>query len=272
MSDPRRRAAARKLGIAGIVVVAILIWSQCSRHAPSFLPFVPEHLPDFADYTDVNEKKTAFFDFLAPHIEAVNQGILKDRRRLEAIRADAAEGDAPGWIDRRWITHLAERYEFEDIPEKPTLAFVDQLLRRVDIIPPSLIMAQAANESAWGTSRFARQGNNLFGMRTYEPGTGIVPKRRAAGATWEVAAYDTVREGLADYIQTLNTGSTYRQLRNLRRDLRRQDRTISGSVLAGGLTRYSEKGYEYVAIIRSMIRSNKLAQYDEAHMAAERGE
>lgn len=271
MAARLRRHAGRNLTIAGLVITALIIWGQCSRTAPSFIPFAPEHLPDFADYTDTAEKKAAFFDYLAPHIEAVNAGVLQERRHLAKIRADLADGGSAGWLDRRWLTKTATRYEF-DIPETFDLPFVDQMLQRVDVIAPSLIMAQAANESAWGTSRFAKLGNNLFGMRTYEPGSGIVPKRRPAGQTWEVAAYDTVREGLADYVHNLNTNGTYLHLRRIRRDLRRNDRTISGVALAGGLTRYSEKGYEYVAIIRSMIRSNNLAKYDEAHMAAERGE
>ncbi len=263
--------ATRNLAIAAAVIIALILWGQCSRTAPSFIPFAPEHLPDFADYTDTNEKKVAFFDYLAPHIEAVNSAVLQERRHLEKIRADLIDGDAPGWLDRRWLTRTAERYEFE-VPETFDVAFLDLMLRRVDVIAPSLIMAQAANESAWGTSRFAKLGNNLFGMRTYEPGTGIVPKRRPAGQTWEVAAYDTVREGLADYVHNLNTNDTYQHLRSIRRDLRRNHRTISGTALAGGLVRYSEKGYEYIAIIRSMIRSNELLKYDEAHMAAEKGE
>ena len=182
-----------------------------------------------------------------------------------------ADGDAPGWLDRRWIARTAEHYDLE-VPDEIDLAFLDLMLRRVDIIPPSLIMAQAANESAWGTSRFAKQGNNLFGMRSYEPGSGIVPKRRAAGATWEVAAYDSVHESIAAYIQTLNTGKSYQHLRSIRRDLRRKNQTISGTALAGGLIRYSERGHEYIAIIRSMIRSNRLLDYDKAHMAAEQAE
>ena len=265
------RRASRHLALAAVVITALILWGQCSRNAPSFLPFAPERLPDFASYTDTNEKKNAFFDYLAPHIEAVNSAILQERRHLEKIRADFVAGDHPGWLDRRWLARTAERYEAE-MPDPVDLAFLDLMLRRVDVIAPSLIMAQAANESAWGTSRFAKLGNNLFGMRTYDPGTGIVPKRRPAGQTWEVAAYDSVREGLAAYVHTLNTGDTYPLLRRIRRDLLRQDRSIAGTALAGGLVRYSEKGYEYIAIIRSMIRSNNLLKYDEAHMAAEKGE
>ena len=265
----RRPYARRKLAIPAVAsLLTILVWGKCSR-TPSFLPFAPEPLPDFSHYTDIEAKKSAFFDFLAPQIETVNRTILEERTRLLGLRDALAAGDRPGWLDRRWIARTAEHYALE-VPEDIDLAFLDLMLRRVDIIAPSLIMAQAANESAWGTSRFARQGNNLFGMRSYEPGTGIVPKRRASGATWEVAAYDSVRESIEAYIQTLNTVSSYQHLRSIRRDLRRKDQVISGLTLAGGLTSYSERGSAYIAIIRSIIRSNQLFDYDEAHMEAEK--
>jgi len=223
--------------------------------------FGAEHIPDFGKISNSQEKKTAFFEYLAPRIAAANAPILEQREKLLKIRAQVAADGNPGWLDTRYLKKALVRYEFE-VPEKIELNHVDDLLTRADIIPPSLIIAQAANESAWGTSRFAKHGNNFFGMRTYTPGTGIVPKRRAAGATWEVVAYDSVIQGIGAYIQTLNTNKAYRQLRLIRREQRRKHQTISGNALAGGLLRYSEKGHEYISVVRSMIRSNNLATYD----------
>lgn len=220
-----------------------------------------EHIPDFGKISNSKEKKTAFFEYLAPRIAEANAPIFEQRAKLLKIREQVAEDGDPGWWDTRWLKKMMAQYEF-DLPEEVTLNHVDDLLTRADIIPPSLIMAQAANESAWGTSRFAEEGNNFFGMRTYTPGTGIVPKRRAPGATWEVAAYDSVSDGIGAYIQTLNTNKAYLQLRLIRREQRRKEQTISGSALAGGLLRYSEKGHEYISIVRSMIRRNNLAEYD----------
>lgn len=242
----------KPITIAAVVAVGmLLLWGRGCRSS----------MPDFGAYENVQEKKDAFFGYLLPHIEAVNAAILADRADLQAIRDDMAEGDSPGWLDRRRLGQLTEDYDLE-APEEISLGFVDRLLRRVDVVAPSLVLAQAANESAWGTSRFARQGNNLFGMRTYEPGTGIVPTGRPAGATWEVAAYPSVRGSIDAYAHNLNTNDSYRQMRRIRADLRLRDQTISGLALAGGLLRYSERGAEYVAIIRSMIRSNDLDQYD----------
>ncbi|MCF3648929.1 glucosaminidase domain-containing protein [Synoicihabitans lomoniglobus] len=250
---PRQRSVVTIAKVAGVVVVLFFVGRWI---------FGPEHLPDFGSIEDTSEKKAAFFTYLLPHITAVNEEILQQRATLQAIRDDLAEDDdEPGWLNRRRLDELCVAYDLEP-PETYNLAFVDRLLRRVDIIAPSLVMAQAAIESAWGTSRFARQGNNLFGMRTYEPGTGIVPKRRPAGATWEVAAYDSVRGAIDNLAHNLNTNGSYRQMRSIRRDLRRRGAPITGSALAGGLVRYSEKGHEYISMVRSMIRVNDLERFD----------
>jgi len=236
-------------------VVVVLLWGSCQL-------ITTERLPEFAKYGDTSEKKDAFFTYLGEHIDEVNTDILKQRARLQDIREGLGPDEEPGWLDRRWVHRALEAYEFDPV-ETITSETLRQLAQRMDIIPPSMILAQAAIESAWGTSRFARQGNNLFGMRTYEPGTGIVPKRRAAGATWEVAAYDTVNEGLAAYIHNLNTHGPYLQLRASRAAMRSRDQTLSGTTLTGGLRSYSELGYEYVAKVRGMIRSNNLERFDK---------
>lgn len=236
-------------------VVIVFLWGACQL-------ITKERLPDFSDYTDTNEKKEAFFTYLESHIKEVNAEILTQRERLLEIREDLEPGEEPGFFDLRWVHEQLEIYEFDPV-EKISDETLRQLAQRMDIIPPSLVLAQAAIESAWGTSRFAREGNNLFGMRTYEPGTGIVPKRRPAGATWEVAAYDTVNEGLAAYVHNLNTHAPYLQLRRIRAGMRSRGQPVTGAALADGLRSYSELGYEYVAKVRSMIRSNDLEQYDK---------
>lgn len=217
-------------------------------------------LPDFRAYNDVAEKKEAFFSYLLPFISTINREILIDRDKLVRIREEFVDDDSAGPFDDRYVRQLAATYRLE-VPDTLSLDFVDRLLRRVDIVAPSLVLAQAATESGWGTSRFARQGNNLFGMRDYS-GDGIVPKGRPAGATWTVAAYATPGDSMRDLVHSLNTGAAYRQMRTIRRDLRRREATITGLALANGLVAYSEKGYEYVSQIQSMIRNNGLAQYD----------
>jgi Bax protein len=223
--------------------------------------FTTNPLPDFADYETTAERKAAFIAYLLPHLRAANDDILADRDRLLRLRTELAGEGAAGFLDERWLRDLAEDYAL-DAPDEPDPAFVDHLLRRVDIIAPSLGLAQAANESAWGTSRFARHGNNLFGTHAHD-GSGLVPHRRAAGRRFAVATYDSVAESVADYVHNLNTDPRYRHLRAIRADLRREHRAVSGYLLANGLDAYSKRGSEYVDIIQSIISSNHLGKYDK---------
>jgi Bax protein len=123
-------------------------------------------------------------------------------------------------------------------------------------------MAQSANESAWGTSRFARKGNNFFGQWCFRKGCGLVPKQRDANKTHEVAAFDSPEESVKMYIRNLNSNSAYKSLRDLRAKLRRANKPVTGHALAAGLKHYSERGLEYVKELREMISFNKLARYD----------
>ena len=136
------------------------------------------------------------------------------------------------------------------------------LLKRVDVIPPSLVLAQAANESAWGTSRFAKSGFNYFGQWCFKKGCGIVPGKRDAGKEHEVAAFSSPRKSVGSYIRNLNSHPAYQSLRSIRIQLRSENKAITGIALAGGLSEYSARGSEYVEELRSIIRYNKLAKYD----------
>lgn len=247
-----RRSHRVHRSLAGVAVVGLgwFVWSGLRDDA----------LPDFSVHDEITERKTAFFDYLLPQVRRVNAEILAERRRLLRIREELAEDGSAGWIDTRWLRQLAGRYELE-LTGEPDVGFADRLLGRVDIIAPSLVLAQAANESAWGTSRFARQGNNLFGMRTYD-GSGIVPKKRKAGRRFTVATYDTVRESIAAYVHNLNTHYRYRRLRQIRAELREQGRDVTGHALADGLGAYSTRGSAYIAVIQSMIRTNGLTELD----------
>jgi len=127
-----------------------------------------------------------------------------------------------------------------------------------------LALAQAANESAWGTSRFAQDGNNLFGQWCYTNGCGLVPSRRREGATHEVRRFDNIRDSVESYIHNLNTFPSYQMLRRIRQQLRQQDRPIDGVSLADGLESYSSRGLDYIVELQRMIYSNELLERDNA--------
>ncbi|GGX73493.1 glucosaminidase domain-containing protein [Saccharospirillum salsuginis] len=213
--------------------------------------------PDFTQYTAGDERKAQFFDYLLPLVRAENQAILSNRRALNAI----IERGHTTWTERPWLKQLAQRYELTDFdPTDPQHR--QTLLHLVDVVPPSMALAQAANESAWGTSRFARLGNNYFGQWCYQKGCGLVPNARNEGATHEVAAFDSPRESVRRYMNNINTHNAYQSLRQRRAALRKEGQEITGLALIPSLTRYSERGQAYVDELRHMIRGNDLDRLD----------
>lgn len=225
---------------------------QTSTTEVSETPWVNPDLPDFASYTDVKAKKQAFFSFLQPLIAQANNRVLLERQQIQNWQNGAQEN--PDELNR-----LLKKYRVSSNDKHQQLA---ELSDKVQTIPPSLVMAQAANESAWGTSRFARLGNNLFGQWCFSQGCGIVPASRNAGASHEVAKFSSPAQSVASYIRNLNSHPSYEPLRHLRTEQLQQQNFSTGNNLAAGLLKYSERGEEYVKEIRAMIRHNNLARFD----------
>ena len=215
----------------------------------------PGSLPDFSSYQDVAVKKTRFFSYLLPLVRAENARLAAVRKRLRYIydhvrwhrRLDAA--------DQAWLAEVVAEFRMSESDPSRT-EFWDEAFFRVDALPEDLVLVQAANESAWGTSRFAREGNNLFGQWCFREGCGIVPAGRPDGATYEVARYDSVTESVGSYMHNLNTGRTYQLLREIRARMRDEGEEPRAADLAAGLVDYSERGLEYVDELRAMIRHN----------------
>ncbi len=232
------------LSLAALVLMAWIVWPR------------PAPLPDFGAYEEVTELKLAFFEFLLPRIEAENERIAGQRERLLAIAETVEAGASPGWLDRRWLANLAEDYRV-DPHEQSIEETIEVLLRRVDTVPPTLALVQAATESGWGRSRFAVEANNLFGQWCYRRGCGLVPANRPEGARHEVAAFDSPRESVARYINNLNSHEAYRPLRVIRAQLREVGETPTAMALSDGLILYSERREDYVEEVRTVIRQNQ---------------
>ena len=224
-------------------------------------PVVATKLPDFSSYSSVKAKKKAFFAFMLPLVQEENQRLVKLRRQLQALKAQLSEDQVISAKDTAWVLTIAEQYGV-DI-EQSQKSMLKQLLRRVDAVPPSLALAQAANESAWGTSRFALRANNLFGQWCFAKGCGVIPKQRPEGASYEVAKFKSPVGSVKSYIHNLNTFSAYAYFRELRKSLRDNQQLLSGNVLAEGLLSYSARGEAYIDELRAMIRVNGLAKYDQ---------
>ncbi len=199
---------------------------------------------DMSDAKDLNDKKKRFFDFMRPIINEENRKILKLRNQLLAAKKHNN--------NKKFVAHVAKIYSVTWDQEKENW---DNLFERVDTI--ALSLAQSANESAWGQSRFAKQGNNFFGQWCYTKGCGIIPSERNRGSTHEVAKFSSINDSVRSYMKTINTGRVYALLRKVRRDDRAAGKQPDATAQAGGLIKYSQRREKYVEEIRRIIDANK---------------
>ncbi len=219
--------------------------------------FVTNLPSDLSELTSIAERKRLFIQSMLPIILRINEVILEERRRIEALAARPA-GDLTR-AEREWLAAVAERYGVDE-------GDIAGLIERADILPPSLALAQAAEESGWGTSRFARDGNAVFGERTFTKGAGMVPDRRDADKKHEVKAFAALPVSIITYMLNLNTHWAYESFRAERAKMRAAGARIDGYRLARTLTRYSERGQAYVETIESIIRGNGLEALDDARL------
>lgn len=216
-------------------------------------------LPDFNSYKQTENRKAAFFDYLTPIIEYQNEKILKDRGRLGSILKVIVNGEILSDEDIKWLYRLADKYEVDWKDNDPG-AVVIKLARRVDIIPVSLALVQAAKESSWGRSRYAVQANNLFGQWCYDQGCGVIPGNRSPGAVHEVKKFKSVSDATRSYLRNLNTHPQYEALRQIREQLRLRHKPITGKALADGLLFYSERRQTYINEVKLMIQQYSFFQ------------
>ncbi len=182
-------------------------------------------------------------------IKKANANVLQQREELSEIHANLPDLSSQ---QAEKLAALAKTYKVSD--ELSLEKQVQELDIKINTIPASLVLAQAANESAWGTSRFAQEGNNYFGQWCFSEGCGIVPNSRDGGASHEVADFDSPYDSVKSYIKNLNRHPTYEPLRDLRQQAIDNNQAVTGIVLAQGLIGYSERGEEYVKEIQQMIR------------------
>ncbi len=221
-----------------------------------FVSVIPYGL---AEIRETPRRKAMFFKSVLPLVLQVNEEIQVTRKRIQSYNTVIAKGGVPKATERKWLDKMIKRYKVKNDD-------IAALLLKVDVVPPSLALAQAAKESGWGSSRFAREANALFGQWTFEKNAGLVPNDRSEGKQHLVKKFDSLYHSVRAYAYNLNTHRAYRSLRALRADMRSSNRLLDGQVLAGGLHAYSEQGADYIRAVRSMIRVNKLRRLDNARL------
>ena len=201
--------------------------------------------PSFDSIESTIVRKEVFFNYLLPAIHKKNAEIVELR---SAISNDE--------LSDKQLNDLANKYRIK------TLISKEELLKVIDILPPSLVLAQAANESNWGRSRFAKEYNNYFGIWCFSKGCGVVPKERNETATHEVARFNSLEDCIDYYVLNINRSFAYEDLRQIRKNQRENLETITGIVLAEGLGNYAFPGDEYIDSIKSLINFNQLERHD----------
>ncbi|MFT6556908.1 glucosaminidase domain-containing protein [Sneathiella sp.] len=230
------------------------------REVPRY--FVEQMPVDILDITQVDERKRVFLSLALPLILKVNEEIQAERQRLERIITARSHRQDISSKDKRWLRRLAKKY-------KGSTKNLADLSARVDTIPVSLALAQSIEESGWGTSRFAREGNALFGQRVWSTGDGLIPVEREEGANYEVKAYDALVSSIRDYARNLNSFSAYEEFRQQRSFLKSLYGKANGYDVATALQSYSERGDDYTATLQMLIRVNNLEQFDNASLKKE---
>ena len=209
-------------------------------------------------------KKQAFFRIIAPLALAVNEEIQLEREELAKIMSK--DLSALSSSEKQWLGQLAEVYKVSDAGSTISEDQVTELWKRVDMIPLSLVLAQSVEESGWGTSRFAAEGNALFGQWAWGENAMKPKEQRSGMGDYGLARFDSPLESMRAYMRNLNSHTAYQSLRDARAELREQGKTPDGVSLARTLTRYSERGEEYVNTLLGIMQINNLATADEAYL------
>lgn len=203
----------------------------------------------------------AFIRFMLPIISAVNDDVIVQRKQLLALYFIWVSNQKLTSAQQTQLTKLAQIYK-SPYKSFTNLAAWKDLISRVNVIPPALVLAQAIEESGWGQSRFAKQVYNYFGQRCYKPGCGMIPAGRAEGAIYQIKRFASVKQSVQSYIHNLNSEAKYQSFRSLRQQLTNKEHPLTSLNLAGALTSYSQLGKKYVTKIRHIIIEFNLDKYD----------
>ena len=245
--------------LLGVRAYLSLIESKYGDHRPARGGVVPAlfavNLPGDLGELLGAEKSETFIELLIPEVIRANDSVLSERKILQGLIAKKARVDSLQAPEKLWLTTLTKKYGVVE-------GNMDALLKRVDSIPASLVLAQAITESGWGTSRFARLGNALYGQHV--PAASDAPHILSKSGNVKVAAFDSLYDATVSYINNLNSHGAYKELRKLRAQSRLANKPPHGRELAGGLLAYSQIGSRYVQDLRLLISKYKLEDFDGA--------
>ena len=214
---------------------------------------------DFMEIQPIIERKRLFINTLIPIIYSENLQILNDRKKiLDWWRESDGENFSRDFWPQ-WLFELSEKYGSND-------SNLGNLLVRVDIIPISLALAQAAIESGWGTSRYSREGNAVFGQYTFDESKGLKPKDRNKNDEFFIKKFSNLSESVRSYLKNINTHLAYADFREERKKLRMSGENLSGYKLVNFLKDYSERREFYIKDVKEIMTSNNFKKYDKGNI------
>ena len=205
---------------------------------------------DLDNLQSVQLKKETFIKIVLPLIVAENEKILDDREKLKLLTEKKFTSD----LEKQWLRQKLLEYKVKK-------GNLDELMHRMDMIPVSIALAQAAKESGWGTSRFALEGNAIFGQWTWD-GQGIAPLKRDGGKNHKILKFPILRASVKAYKNNLNTHKSYSKFREKRKSLRSKNKKITGLALTDTLKNYAQTGSEYTKILNQIITQNRLSDFE----------
>ncbi len=216
-------------------------------------------LPDDLDTYKIKKRKTLFISIILPLLIKGNEKVLKERKLIQTHFVNK---------DFEKIKNFCKKYKIKDECNlKPNLSIKkikklkDNLMIKINVYPLSMMLAQAAIESGWGMSRFAKKGNALFGQWTWSTNNGIKPKENL-NAKFAVKSFKNLQESVNAYILNLNTHEAYKKLRQYRYLMTKNKKDFVGINFAKYLDKYAEIGYQYVAKVISLIKTNRLENFN----------
>ena len=209
---------------------------------------------DLDNLQSVQLKKETFIKIVLPLIVAENEKILDDREKLKVLIEKKFTSD----VEKQWLRQKLLEYKVKK-------GNLDELLIRMDMIPVSIALAQAAKESGWGTSRFALEGNAIFGQWTWD-GQGIAPLKRDGDKNHKILKFPILRASVKAYKNNLNTHKSYLKFREKRKSLRSKNKNITGLALTDTLKNYAQTGSEYTKILNQIITQNRLSDFEPVRL------
>lgn len=212
---------------------------------------------EYYSIKNTKKAKAYFSEYIYKLTKKENIRILEERNFVKNLLKSSDIKTNISKSELRKLTELNKRYRVKELYD------LKSYMLRIDVIPPSMSIAQAAVESAWGNSRFTKKANNIFGHWTYNSKNGIIPQRRAAGSKHFIRVFASIQDSLRAYMLNLNRHTAYKSFQEKRYKLRIKNKNPMGIELSQTMIKYSGIGKKYLVILKSVIKKNKLQNYDK---------